>query len=148
MTEIDLVDWTIQEVQYLKTERREPGDVKDNLAVDNLLAVLEPEPMGRTAPEGPVALIAGISPTVEEPVARPSSASVAGTKPVTGPYRPAVDNPLAVLEPEPMGRTAPEGPVALIDGISVTVGEPVARPSSAIVADTKPITGSDRPAVA
>ena len=48
MTEIDLVDWTIQEVQHLKTERREPGDVK-NSAVDNLLAVLEPEPMGRTA---------------------------------------------------------------------------------------------------
>src|SRR6202046_1436321 len=139
MTEIDLVDWTIQEVQHLKTERREPGDVKDNLAVDNLLAVLEPEPMGRTAPEGPVAPIAGISSTVEEPVARPSSAIVADTKPVTGSDLPAVDNLLAVLEPEPMGRTAPEGPVALIDGISATVGEPVARPSSAIIADTKPI---------
>jgi hypothetical protein len=83
MPEIDLVDWTIQEVQHLKTERREPGDVKDNSAVDNLLAVLGREPMGRLAPEGPVALIAGISPTVEEPVARPSSAIVADTKPVT-----------------------------------------------------------------
>jgi hypothetical protein len=147
MTEIDLVDWTIQEVQHLKTERREPGDVKDNLAVDNLLAVLEPEPMGRTAPEGPVAPIAGISPTVEEPVARPSSAIVADTKPVTGSDLPALDKLLAVLEPELMGRTVPKGPVALIAGISPTVEEPVARPSSAIVADTKPVTGSDLPAL-
>jgi hypothetical protein len=44
-----------------------------------------------------------------------------------------------------MERTAPEGPVALIAGISPTVEEPVARPSSAIVADTKPVT-SDLPA--
>ena len=148
MTNIDLVDWTIQEAQNLKIERSEPGDVNDKSSLNKLLAVLESEPMGRIAPEGPVALIAGISPTVEEPVARPSSAIVADTKPVTGSDLPAVDNLLAVLEPEPMGRTAPEGPVALIDGISATVGEPVARPSSAIIADTKPITGSDRPAVA
>ena len=147
MTEIDLVDWTIQEVQHLKTERREPGDVKDNSAVDNLLAVLEPEPMGQIAPEGPVALIAGIPPTVEEPVARPSSAIVADTKPITGSDLPALDNLLAVLEPEPMRQIAPEGPFALIAGIPPTVEEPVARPSSAIVADTKPVTGSDLPAL-
>jgi len=98
MAEIDLVDWTIQEAQNLKIERREPGDVKDNSAVDNLLAVLEPEPMGRTAPEGPVAPIAGISPTVEEPVARPSSAIVADTKPATLP-----DLPAAPLR-SPLGR--------------------------------------------
>src|ERR1700733_9520777 len=146
MAEIDLVDWTIQEAQNLKIERREPGDVKDNSAVDNLLAVLEPEPMGQTAPEGPVALIAGISPTAEEPAARPSSAIVADTKPVTGSDLPALDKLLAVLEREPMGRIAPEGPVPLIAGISPTAEEPVARPSSAIVADTKPVTGSDRPA--
>jgi hypothetical protein len=147
MAEIDLVDWTIQEAQNLKIERREPGDVKDNSAVDNLLAVLEPEPMGRTAPEGPVAPIAGISPTVEEPVGRPSSAIVADTKPVTGSDLPALDKLLAVLEREPMGRTVPKGPVAPIAGISPTVEEPVGRPSSAIVADTKPVTGSDLPAL-
>jgi hypothetical protein len=100
MTEIDLVDWTIQEVQHLKTERREPGDVKDNSAVDNLLAVLEPEPMGRNAPEGPVAPIAGISPTVEEPVARPSSAIVADTKPVTGSDLPAVASAVPSISAE------------------------------------------------
>jgi hypothetical protein len=101
MTEIDLVDWTIQEVQHLKTERREPGDVKDNSAVDNLLAVLKPEPMGRIAPEGPVALIAGISPTAEEPVARPSSAIVADTKPVTSDLPAASSISAATLTAEP-----------------------------------------------
>src|ERR1700721_1912188 len=120
MTEIDLIDWTIQEAQNLKFERREPGDVSDKSSLNKLLAVLESEPMGRIAPEGPVALIAGISPTVEEPVARPSSAIVADTKPVTGSDLPALDKLLAVLEPKPMGQTAPEGPVALIAGISPT----------------------------
>jgi hypothetical protein len=100
MTEIDLVDWTIQEAQHLKAERREPIDVNDKSAVDNLLAVLEPEPMGRTAPEGPVVLIAGISPTVEEPVARPSSAIVADTKPVTGSDLPAVASAASSISAE------------------------------------------------
>src|ERR1700722_10970375 len=124
-----------------------PVTGSDLPAIDKLLAVLEPEPMGRIAPEGPVALIAGISPTAEEPVARPSSAIVADTKPVTGSDLPALDKLLAVLEREPMGRIAPEGPVALIAGISPTAEEPVPRPSSAIVADTKPVTGSDLPAL-
>jgi hypothetical protein len=95
MTEIDLVDWTIQEAQHLKAERREPIDVDDKSAIDKLLAVLEPEPMGRTDPEGPVALIASISPTVEEPEASPSSAIVAivaETKPDTGSDLPAVSS--------------------------------------------------------
>ena len=98
MTEIDLIDWTIQEAQNLKFERREPGDVSDKSSLNKLLAVLESEPMGRIAPEGPVALIAGISPTVEEPVARPSRAIAADTKPATLP-----DLPAAPLR-SPLGR--------------------------------------------
>jgi hypothetical protein len=90
MTEIDLVDWTIQEAQQLKAERREPSDVHDKSSVDKLLAVLERELAGRADPEGPVALIAGIPPTVEEPVAHPSGEIVAATKPVTGSDLPAV----------------------------------------------------------
>jgi hypothetical protein len=65
MTEIDLVDWTIQEAQHLKAERREPFDVNNKSSLDKLLAVLEHEPAGRTHPEGPVAPIASISATVE-----------------------------------------------------------------------------------
>jgi hypothetical protein len=84
MAEIDLVDWTIQEAQNLKIERREPGDVSDKSSLDKLLAVLEREPRARTDPEGPVAPIASISAAVEQPVARPSSAIAADTKPVAG----------------------------------------------------------------
>lgn len=90
MTEIDLVDWTIQEAQHLKAERREPFDVNNKSSLDKLLAVLEHETAGRTDPEGPVAPIASIPATVEEPVARSSSAIVADTKPVTGSDLPAV----------------------------------------------------------
>jgi hypothetical protein len=90
MTEIDLVDWTIQEAQHLKVERREPSEVNDKSSLGKLLAVLEREPAGRADPEGPVALIAGIPPTVEEPVARPSGEIVAATKPVTASDLPAV----------------------------------------------------------
>jgi hypothetical protein len=93
MTEIDLVDWTIQEAQHLKAERREPSDVNDKSSLDKQLGVLEREPAGRTDPEGSVALIAGppsIHLTVEEPRARPSSETVAATKPVAVPDLPAV----------------------------------------------------------
>jgi hypothetical protein len=103
MTEIDLVDWTIQEAQHLKAERREPIDVNDKSAVDKLLAVLEPEPMGRTDPEGPVALIASISPTVEEPVASPSSAIVADTKPITESDLPAVASAVPSISAKTLG---------------------------------------------
>jgi hypothetical protein len=91
MTEIDLVDWTIQEARNLKTERREPNDVKDKSSLDKLLAVLEREPAGRTAPDGPVTLIApSIHLIVGELAARPSSETVAATEPVTVPDLPAV----------------------------------------------------------
>jgi hypothetical protein len=83
MPEIDLVNWTIQEAQHLNAERREPIDVNDKSSVEQLLAVLEREPGARTDPEAPVALIASISASVEEPVVRPSSAIVADTKPST-----------------------------------------------------------------
>jgi hypothetical protein len=90
MTEIDLVDWTIQEAQHLKAERRGQINVDDKSSLDKLLAVLEREPAVRTYPDDPAALIASISTTVEEPVARPSSTIVAGTKPITGSDLPAV----------------------------------------------------------
>src|ERR1039458_1401442 len=90
MTNIDLVDWTIQEAQNLKIERREPGDVNDKSSLNKLLAVLESEPAVRTYPDDPAALIASISTTVEEPVVRPSSAIVTDNKPVTGSDLPAV----------------------------------------------------------
>jgi hypothetical protein len=77
MTDIDSVDWTIQETQHLKVERREPSNFNDKSSLGKLLAVLDREPAGRTAPDGPAALIGpSIHPAVEQPVARPSSETV------------------------------------------------------------------------
>ena len=93
MTEIDLVDWTMQEAQQLKSERRQPSDLDGGPSLDRLFAALEPEPVRPTNPEEPVAQIAGapsIHLTVEEPVAHPSGEIVAATKPVTGSDLPAV----------------------------------------------------------
>src|ERR1700733_6962425 len=74
---IDSVDWTIQETQHLKVERREPSNFNDKSSLGKLLAVLAREPAGRTAPDGPAALIGpSIHPAVEQPVARPSSETV------------------------------------------------------------------------
>jgi hypothetical protein len=74
---IDSVDWTIQETQHLKVERREPSNFNDKSSLGKLLAVLDREPAGRTAPDGPAALIGpSIHPAVEQPVARPSSETV------------------------------------------------------------------------
>ena len=90
MTEIDLVDWTMQEARHLKADRHEPSDVNEKSSIDKLIAVFEREPVARTDPEGPVALIAGIPPTVEEPVARPSSETAPRSNQSPGPiYRPS-----------------------------------------------------------
>ena len=69
MTDIDLIDWTIQEAQHLKNERRGPSDLDAGPSLDKLLAVLERELVGPTNPEDPVAQIAGapsIQMTTEE----------------------------------------------------------------------------------
>ena len=49
MTDIDLIDWTIQEAQHLKAEQREPSDLDDGPSLEKLLTVLEREPVGRPA---------------------------------------------------------------------------------------------------
>jgi hypothetical protein len=83
MTKIDLVDWTIQEVQQLKNEQRELSDLDGGSSLDKFFAVLERDPVGTTNPEIPVAQIASapsIPTTIESPVARPSSEAVAAPK--------------------------------------------------------------------
>jgi hypothetical protein len=49
MTDIDLIDWTIQEAQHLKTERREPSDLDGRPSLEKLLTVLNVNPWGRPA---------------------------------------------------------------------------------------------------
>jgi hypothetical protein len=80
MTEIDLIDWTIQEAQHLKDGRREPSDLDDGPSLEKILTVLEREPAGPTKPEDPVAQIASapsIQMAIEEPIGRPPSQAVA-----------------------------------------------------------------------
>jgi hypothetical protein len=103
MTEIDLVDWTIQEAQHLKADRREPSDVNDKRSLDKLLGMLEREPARRAEPEGPVPLIAGppsIHLTVEERIERRSGEVVAATPPVTAPDLPAVVSAVSSISAE------------------------------------------------
>ena len=59
MKNLDLINWTIQEAEHLKTERHEPGAVDDPTPLDKLFAVLEREPVRRASPKDPVAQIAG-----------------------------------------------------------------------------------------
>jgi hypothetical protein len=59
MKNLDLINWTIQEAEHLKTERREPGGADGATSLDKLFAVLEREPVGQACPEDPVAQIAG-----------------------------------------------------------------------------------------
>jgi hypothetical protein len=45
MTNIDLINWTIQEAQYLKSEPREPKNIDDGIpSLDAFLAMMESEP--------------------------------------------------------------------------------------------------------
>jgi hypothetical protein len=55
MTDLDLIDWTIQEAKHLTTEGREVSDPDGTTSLDRLLAVLEREPVERPSPEDPVA---------------------------------------------------------------------------------------------
>jgi hypothetical protein len=74
MTEIDLVDWTIQEAQQLKNERCQPSDLDGGPSLDRLLAVLEPDPVGATNSEEPVVRITS-APSMQMAVEEPTSTS-------------------------------------------------------------------------
>ena len=67
MTEIDLVDWTIQEAQQLKSERCQPSDLDGGPSLDRLIAVLEPDPVGATNSEEHFASAPSMQMAVEEP---------------------------------------------------------------------------------
>jgi hypothetical protein len=48
------LDWTIQEADHFKAERREPGEIDSKTSLDKFFAVLEREPVGQASPEDPV----------------------------------------------------------------------------------------------
>jgi hypothetical protein len=76
--DLDLIDWTIQEAEHLKTEGREVSDPDGTTSLDRLLAVLEREPVEQASPKDPVAQIVNapsIQLTAEGP-AEPTSPEV------------------------------------------------------------------------
>jgi len=99
MTEIDLVDWTIQEAQQLKSERCQPSDLDGGPSLDRLLAVLEPDPVGATNSEEPVVRIAS-APSMQMAVEEPTSTSV---KPLPCPSR----TPHPICQPSPRPHRGP-----------------------------------------
>jgi hypothetical protein len=99
MTEIDLVDWTIQEVQQLKNERREPSDLDGGPSLERLLAVLEPDRVGATNSKG-VAQIAS-APSIRMAVEEPTSGhAVAVPKPDAASDLPTVAQPASSTSAE------------------------------------------------
>jgi hypothetical protein len=58
VTDIALINWTIQEAEHLKMERREAGDPDGKTSLNKLLAVLEHEPAEQAGSEDPVTQIA------------------------------------------------------------------------------------------
>ena len=58
MTDIDLIDWTIQAAEHLNTERREASDPDAKASLDELPAVPEREPAEDASPEEPFAQLA------------------------------------------------------------------------------------------
>jgi hypothetical protein len=83
VTDMDLINWTLQEAQQLKIEQRKPNDLEDASLLDKLLAVLQPEPAEPTNLKAAVEQFAntpGIQTTFEQPVPRPSREFVTAPK--------------------------------------------------------------------
>ncbi|SRR5260370_1025298 len=101
MTEIDLVDWTIQEAQQLKSERRQPSDLDGGPSLDRLLAVLKPDPVGATNSEAPVDQIAS-APSMQMAIEEPTSGqAVAVPEPVVASNLSAVAQTASSTSAEP-----------------------------------------------
>ena len=82
VTDIELINSTIQAAEHLETERREASDPDGTTSLDKLLAVLEREPVEQASPEDPVAQIAN-APSFQ--LAAESPADPASSEVVTPP---------------------------------------------------------------
>jgi hypothetical protein len=100
MTEIELVDWTIQEGKQLKSERREPRDLDGGPSRDPSPGVLEPDHVGAGNPEERVAQIAS-APSIQMAVEEPTSGqAVAVPEPDAASDLPAVAQPASSTSAE------------------------------------------------
>jgi hypothetical protein len=98
VTDIDLINWTIQAAEHLKTERREANDPDGRKSLDKLLAVLEREPVEQASPEGPIAQIAN-APSIQ--LAAESPADATSSEIVTPP-----EPDIVLPAPTPLAPTA------------------------------------------
>ena len=76
MRNLDLIVWTIQEAEHLKTERHEPGDVDGTTSFDKLLDLLEGERVEQSISEVPPVQIASalsIQEATDAPTGQPPS---------------------------------------------------------------------------
>jgi hypothetical protein len=72
MKPLDLIDWTIQEAEHLKTERHEPDDVDGTTSFDKLLDLLEGERVEQSISEVPSVQIASALISIQEATDAPT----------------------------------------------------------------------------
>ena len=92
MTDIHLINWTIEEAKLLKAERPQPGHADPVPSLDQILIWPEADPSGRpTKPVDSIAKSVPIqSPSEAAPVLLPSSEAGAAPKPNAGSHLPVV----------------------------------------------------------
>jgi hypothetical protein len=98
VTDIDLINWTIQEAEHLKIERREANDPDGTTSLNKLLAVLEREPVEQASSEDPVTQIAN-APNIQ--LAGGSPADLTSFDVVTSP-----EQDIVLAAPTPLSSTA------------------------------------------
>jgi hypothetical protein len=90
VTDVHLINWTIEEAKLLEAERLRPGHVNPIPSLDEILIWPESDPLGRST--GPIDSIAKSIPTHSSsepvPIARPLNDTMAAHKPESAPYTP------------------------------------------------------------
>jgi hypothetical protein len=126
VTDIQLINWTIEEAKLLKAERPQPGNVDHIPSLNQILIWPEVNSSGRSIE--PIDSITKIAPsqstTETAPVVPPSNDAVAAPKPKAATYSPVVSVSYSVSAniraegPKPAPPTAiikPETPTAAVD---------------------------------
>jgi hypothetical protein len=127
VTEIDLINWTIEEARLLKAERPQPSDVDPIPSLDQILIWPEVNSSGR--PIEPIDSVAKSAPSQSTTetvlVVPPSNDAVTAPKPKAATYSPvavsasySISANIRAEEPKPAPPTAiikPEIPAAAVD---------------------------------
>jgi hypothetical protein len=145
MTNIDLINWTVQEAQYLKRKPCEPESIDDGIpSLDAFLAMMESEPAMATSPQSDGAGTAenqiGVAQRADEALPHDKAIGVTGAAEAASPTSAQVvsstlteEQPVRVISPPPTS-------------ISVTGVQVVAAPHDApgvpepTLSDSPPVT--------